>query len=107
MKKEDFIILLLLATIHFYPNLIIEVSNSILGKLIFICIIIIIGMYDTIHCVLFILIVIILHNKSHIESFNNIAPKRIVKKKHIRTREPFVTSSNERMGMENILRANR
>lgn len=103
MKLNTLTIIIILLIIYHYPDVVNKITQTILGKLILIVLLTIICLMDLLSGILLLFVVLLLSKNNHLENFD-IIKDFSVSKNNTRYKEPFITSSNEIMNLENKLR---
>ena len=103
MKLNNLTIILILLILFYYPDVVNKLTETILGKLIMISIITMISVMDLLIGILLLFMVLLLHTNNNLEGFDVIKnmDMQIYKKSY---KEPFITSSNDMMRLEDKLR---
>lgn len=103
MKLNTLTIIIILLIIYHYPDVVNKITQTILGKLIMLMILTIISSMDLLAGILLLFVILLLNKNNHLENFDIIKSVKN-SKKDTRYKEPFVTSSNDIMNLENKLR---
>ena len=105
MKLDDLIIIIILLMLHFYPKIVIELNNPLLGKVLLLILVVMVCYIDLITGILVLFVVLLMYNDTKTEHFQSSIDTKVNKNSNRKIyREPFVTVSGDRLQSESNLR---
>ena len=103
MKLNTLTIIIILLIIYHYPDVVHKITKTILGKLIMLILLTIISLMDLLTGILLLFVILLFNKNNYLENFDIIKNVNLLKK-DTRYKEPFITTSNDRMNLEHKLR---